>query len=381
MLREMVNGDLADLGRDAVRQTLEDLMKEERDWVLGYLPHERLPQGERSDHRNGYYRRDLMTTFGVLPKVAVPRSRQGSYQTQILPRYQRRTRQVDEAIRQVFLAGVSTRRVGEITKTLMGEAVSAQTVSRLCQTLGAQVRAFHQRPLEDNLLYLHLDGLTMKIKGAQGVVSRVLLVALGITTEGRRYLVDFRLAPRETKEHWQAFLENLYLRGLHGDQLACITTDGNPGLIGALEIIYPGAPRQRCWVHKMRNVSNYLKKEERKEALTGMAKIYSAPNRRQALLAFREWYCHWHPIDAQAADCLKRDLEELLTIFSLPVRHRILMRTTNPLERVFVEVRRRSRPMLAFANQASCERICLSVFHHLQASWNRKPIRAITQKT
>jgi transposase-like protein len=381
MLRELVNDDLADLCRDAVRQTLEGLMKQERDWVLGYLPHERLPQGERPDHRNGYYQRDLMTTFGVLPKVAVPRSRWGSYQTRLLPRYQRRTGQVDQAIRQIFLAGASTRRVGEVTKTLMGEAVSAQTVSRLCQTLGAQVRAFHQRPLEDDLLYLYLDGLSMKIKGACGVTSRVLLVALGITTGGRRYLVDFRLVPRETKEHWQAFLENLYLRGLHGDQLACVTTDGNPGLIGALEIIYPWAPRQRCWVHKMRNVTNYLKKDQRKEALAGMAEIYSAPNRRQALLAFREWYGHWHPLDAPAADCLKRDLEQLLTIFALPAGHRILMRTTNPLERIFVEVRRRSRPMLAFANQASCERVCLSVFNHLQASWNRKPIPAITQKT
>jgi len=132
---------------------------------------------------------------------------------------------------------------------------------------------------------------------------------------------------------------------LQGANLRCITTDGNPGLIGAVEIVYPAVARQRCWVHKMRNVANKLKKDLREEAHAGRVRIYSAKNRRQALLAFEEWYSKWHTIDAQAADCLKRDLEELLTIFALPSEHRLLMRTTNPLERAFVEVRRRSRPM------------------------------------
>lgn len=381
MLREMVNQDLTDLCREATRQLLQDLMRAEQDLVLGYRAHERLPDGHRrADHRNGFYRRELTTRLGTL-QLEVPRSRQGTYQTQILPRYQRRLGEVDQALRDLFLAGVSTRRVGEIARELFGEPVSATTVSNLCKALDEQVRAFHTRPLQDDLLYLYLDGMSVKVQGAQGVVKRVLLVALGITTGGRKYVVGFRLVRRETLAHWQAFLHNLYGRGLQGANLRCITTDGNPGLIAALKIVYPATPRQRCWVHKLRNVTNKLKVSQRKEALAGMAKIYSASTRRAALAEFGKWYAHWHPIDPEAADCLKRDLEALLTIFALPAAHRVMMRTTNPLERVHVELRRRTRPMLAFANDASCERICLSVFGHLQATWDRKPIKAITHKT
>jgi transposase-like protein len=381
VLAEMVNNDLTDVGKAAVRQTLEELMNEERDWVLGYVPHERLEEGTRPDHRNGYYERDLVTTFGVLPKVAVPRSRKGTYRTRILPRYRRRLKQVDRLIGECFLAGASTRRAGKLTGLLVGEQVSAQTVSRIAQSLDDHVRAFRRRALEDDLLYLFVDAVSMRIKGACGCRRQMLLVAVGITVEGRRKLIDFQLVARETKEHWQAFLENLWLRGLRGAQLECITSDGNPGLIGALQIVYPDVPRQRCWVHKMRNVTNKLKRAERKEAHDGMVRIYCAPTRAQALAVFHQWYRRWHPVDAEAADCLKRDLEALLTIFRLPPAHRIIMRTTNALERVFVEVRRRTRPMLAFVNDRSCERTCLSVFNYLQASWDRRPIRAITQKT
>jgi transposase-like protein len=382
MLREMVNQDLADRCRQAMRQLLEGLMREEQDWVLGYRAHERLPQGQgrRPDQRNGCYQRDLVTTFGVLRQLQVPRSRQGTYRTEIVPRYQRRLGEVDAALRDLFVAGISTRRVGEIAAELFGDAVSATTVSNLCKALDEQVRSFHTRRLADDLLYLYLDGLVMRVKTAHGVAKRVLLVALGITAGGRKYVVDYRLVRRETLEHWHSFLHNLYLRGLQGANLRCITTDGNPGLIAALELVYPAVPRQRCWVHKMRNVTNKLKVSQRQEALAGMARIYSAPHRRAALAEFAKWYAHWQPIDAEAADCLTRDLEALLTIFSLPAAHRVLMRTTNPLERVHVELRRRTRPMLAFANNASCERICLSVFGYLQGSWNRKPIRAITHK-
>jgi len=381
MLEEMVNGDVADRSRHAVRQLLEELMEQERDWVLGYRPHQRLPEGTRPDHRNGYYPRDVVTSSGVLPKVAVPRSRRGSYQTQVLPRYQRRLKQVDRAIRDCFLAGASCRRVGRIIGVLVGEQVSPQTVSRLAQSLDQQVKAFHRRALADDLLYLYLDAVSMRIKGACGARRQMLLVAVGITLEGRKRLIDFRLVARETKEQWQAFLENLWLRGLWGAGLECITTDGHPGLKGALGVVYPDVPHQRCWVHKMRNVTNKLKVAYRKQAHQGMVRIYSAPTRQQAMACFREWYQRWHPVDAEAADCLKRDLEALLTIFRLPPAHRILMRTTNALERVFVEVRRRTRPMLALPNPRSCERICLSVFNGLQASWDERPIQAITQKT
>jgi putative transposase len=383
MLAEMLNDSLAELCRGALRQLLEDLMRQEQDWILGYHAHQRLPQdqGRRPDYRNGCYHRDVVTTFGPLRGVAVPRSRNGAYHTRVLPRYQRRLGEVDQALRDLFLAGISQRRVGEIAEELFGEAVSATTVSNLCKALDEQVSAFHSRSLEDDVVYMYLDGVSMKVKGAYGVAKRVLLVVLAISVSGHKYIVDYRLVRRETLDHWHAFLHNLYERGLRGARLRCITSDGNPGLIAALALVYGWVPRQRCWVHKLRNVLGKLKVSERLEAKAGLVKIYAAPNRRAALAAARAWYEHWHPIDAEAADCLWRDLEQLLTIFSLPAAHRVLMRTTNPLERVFVEVRRRTRPILAFNNDASCERVCLSVFGYLQASWKHKPLKAITQKT
>ena len=380
-LREAVNEEVMDRCRHAVRRTLEQMMEWERDQALGFAPHQRVSQGQRPDHRNGYYHRDVVTSTGVLAAVAVPRSRRGSYQTQVLPRYQRRLKQVDDTVREIFLGGASTRRAARIAELLTRDSMSPQTVSRLCQSLGAAVRAFHSRELSDDLLYLYLDGLSMRVKGTWGVSRRVLLVVVGITTSGYRSLVDFCLVPQETKQHWLRFLENLYLRGLHGAALRCITTDGNPGLIAAVDTVYPSIPRQRCWVHKMRNVGNRLRKDQRAQAKAGMAKIYSAPTRAQALAAFRQWYAHWHPLDPEAADCLRRDLPELLTVFTLPAAHRVLMRTTNPLERAFVEVRRRSKLIPAFTNSASCERLCLSALGHVQASWSRKRLPAITQKT
>jgi putative transposase len=380
-LRELVNEDLADRCREAVGRTLEELMEQERDLVLGFAPHQRVPQGQRPDHRNGHYHRDVVTKAGVLVGVAVPRSRRGSYQTQVLPRYQRRLAEVDDLIREAFLRGVSTRGAAQLAQMLTGESSSAQTVSRICQTLGPAVRAFHSRPLSDDLVYLYLDGLSMRIKGVWGVSRQMLLVAVGITRDGRRCVVDFQLVPRETKPHWVRFLEHLYLRGLQGAHLHCITTDGNPGLIAAVDTVYPWVPRQRCWVHKVRNVTNRLRQDQRAEAKAGMAKIYGASTRAQALAAFQEWYAHWHPLDAEAADCLRRDLPELLTVFRLPPAHRILMRTTNPLERAFVEVRRRSKLIPAFTDPASCERLCLSALGRVQASWDRKRLTAITQKT
>jgi transposase-like protein len=301
MLRQMVNQDLADHCRQAMRQLLEHLMREEQDWVLGYCAHERLPDGERRSHyRNGCYQRDLVTTFGVLRGLAVPRSRVGSYQTAIVPRYQQLLGEVDQALRDLFLAGISPRRVGEIAQQLFGDSVSAATVSNLCKALDQQVRAFHPRPLEHNLLYMYLDGLVMKVKTASGVAKPVLLVALGITADGHKYAADYRLVRRETLVHWHMLLHNLYGRGLLGANLRCITTDANPGLIAAVEMVYPAVPRQRCWVHKMRNVLGKLKVSQRQEALTGMARIYSAPQRRAALAQFGKWYAHWHPIDPEA---------------------------------------------------------------------------------
>ena len=212
----------------------------------------------RRGYRNGFYERDLVTQLGVIAGIRVPRART-RVERRVFRRYQRRHGVVDALIREMFLAGVSTRRVGQVLSVLLGEPVSAQTVSRLARSLDQEVARFHEAPLTDDVRYLLLDGVSMRVKGAAGVKRRLVLCAYGITVSGQRRLFAFRLAQSESAQAWEAFLSQLQARGLAGHGLKLIVTDGCLGLHQALETVYPYVPRQRCWVHKLRNVANLLR--------------------------------------------------------------------------------------------------------------------------
>ena len=161
-------------------------------------------------------------------------------------------------VREMFLAGVSTRKVEVVVRPLLGASISAQTVSRITRSLDEQVRRYQSQPLPDNYLYLLLDGIVLRVKGAKKVRRRLVLCAYGITTAGRREMVSFRQANSESEAAWEAFLRNLYDRGLTGSRLMMVSTDGCPGLHSALDTVYLYVPRQRCWAHKMRNVAAKL---------------------------------------------------------------------------------------------------------------------------
>ena len=166
---------------------------------------------------------------------------------------------------------------------LIGERVSAQTVSRVARSLDREVAHFHDAPLADNVWYLLLDGVSMRVKGAAGVKRRLVLCAYGIAVSGQRRLLAFRLAQSESAQAWAAFLSQLQRRGLAGRRLRLIVTDGCPGLHQGLETVYPDIPRQRCWVPKLRNVSNLLRRREQAECLGGARAIYQAATRREAI--------------------------------------------------------------------------------------------------
>jgi transposase-like protein len=361
-----------------VKLVLERSLEEE---LIEYLQAARYIRTEaRKGYRNGYYERNLFSQYGVIKALRMPRARQG-FSSVILPNYQRRQTEINRMIRDMFLAGVSTRRVGEVLFQVWGQAVSAQTVSNICQSLDQEVGAYHFRKLLDHYRYLLFDGIVLKVKGALKVHKKPVLTAYGITAAGRKELIDFRQASSESESQWEAFLRNLYQRGLEGSQCQLISIDGCAGLHRALETVYPYIPIQRCWAHKLRNVANHIRRRDQKECLKQARQIYLAENRRAAVKAFKDWEGQWSARYPEAINCLGKDLDELLNFLDCPVSHRIKIRTTNAIERAFREVRRRTRTMSCFTNSKSVDRIIFGVFSHLNNSWKDKPLPKFTQST
>jgi len=371
------DGELGFQTRMALKDVLEHALREEALFQLGAERYKHDPR--RRDQLNGTYTRTLQTAGGTINDLRVPRSRKGLYDPQVFDRYARRTADVNEAICEMFLRGVSTREVGDILEVLTGSGVSASTVSQVSKALDSHVRAYHTRPLHDGYQYLLLDGVTLKCKAATGVKKVLVLTAYGITLDGRRDLIDFCRAKGESEAEWNRLLHSLYQRGLKGEHLKMITTDGARGLIAALDMVYAHVPRQHCWVHKLRNVSNKLRAKNREICLAQARLIYLAKTRAEAIQRFKQWKADWQEREPKAVACLEADLDDLLTCFDMPEAHRRTVRTTNPIERSFREVRRRTRPMSCFNNPASIERIIFAVLSHLNAKWSKHPIKHFTQ--
>jgi putative transposase len=369
--------DLDQLMKDRHRQFLEELMGYERQCFINAPPYQRSEQ--RVDQANGFYERALTTRVGVL-ELKVPRTRSGHFQTQVLQRYQRREPVIDQALKAVFLLGVSTRQTGRALATLIEDAVSASTVSAVAKALDGAVNSFHRRRLSDEYRYLILDGVSVRIRLVGKVQRRLVLCAYGITRQGHRELIDFQIVKAEAEDTWYGLLWNLWSRGLHGEFLELIATDGQPGLLRALGRLWAAVPHQRCWAHKLRNLANKLKASQQ-TCLQEAKLIYQAQHRTEALRRFRQWKARWQKPAPKAVACLETDLEELLAFFDCPKVHWKRLRTTNVIERLFVEVRRRIRTMCAFTTRSSCERILYSVFERMNKHWSRHPLPAFTHNS
>ena len=347
-----------DLGRQALKQVLEGHMQQR---IERYLGNVRLQAG--MDRRNGHYQRWLLTGLGAV-ELAVPRTRAYSA-VGALDAYARRERSVDRLILAAFVLGLSTRKVGEALLVLLGERISATTVSRVAQQLDEAVAAFHRRPLANHYRAVLFDGVVLANRSGRGVVRRPILVALGITPEGRREILDFRLARGESQAAWEAFLNDLYRRGLTGEGVRLIVTDGGAGLLAALPLVYPRSRVQRCWAHKSRNVLDKVRRADREAVKRGLNRISNAGDRTEARRRARAFAARWGTRYPAAVRCLWMDLDALLECFAFDDETwRKATRTTNAIERRFREVRRRTRPMGVMANVASMERILFAVFLH-----------------
>jgi transposase-like protein len=280
-------------------------------------------------------------------------------------------------IREAFLRGVSTRQVGRLVAIVTGEPVSAQTVSKLSRHLDRLVKSFQQAPLKDEWAYLFLDGVSLRVRRPSGRKRVQMLVAYGVKHEGVRQLLAFLRSAGESQAAWEGFLNHLQGRGLSGKRLLLIVTDGCPGLAAAIQTVYPQVKHQRCWVHKMRNLLEKVRKRDYDAVKAGA----QAESRSQAAQAFRRFRARWQGIYAAMVKQLEKDLPELLTFFDFPQHLWRKLRTTNVIERCFVEVRRRTRPMVCFVNVASVDRIIYAIFNGLneKAEWKNRTLRLFTQ--
>ena len=346
------------LGREALAEIIQGRMAEAVD---GWL--DSLDELAMRDRRNGFYPRHLLSELGDI-KLRVPRTRRFC-PTEVLKSYTRRAPEIDRVILAGFVLGLSTRKVGEVLLPLLGRPISASTVSRVAKTLDAAVAAFHRRPLKDVYKALMLDGVVLARKTGAGALKRPVLVALGITHDGKKEIIDFRLATSESAVEWERFLTDLWRRGLTGDGLEVICADGGQGLIAALPIVYPDISLQRCWAHKIRNILGKVRKADRDAVKDDLHAVMNAPNRSKALSAARRFADTWEETYPKAVACLRNDLDDLLTCFRYAtLAERKQVRTTNAIERRFREVRRRTRPMGTFQDRTSMDRILFAVFSH-----------------
>jgi transposase-like protein len=368
-------GDYRPMAREALKRILEERLQSEIEQELGLEPYER--DSDRKGYRNGNYIRHLLTEVGDI-ELSVPRLRR-RFNFKTLSRYLRRAKSVDHAILGCFVYGHSTRKVGEALAPILGEKPSSSTVSRISRCLDDAVKEHHQRPLSDGYRFLFFDGIVLKKRGAVGNRRRVFLCVYGIRWDGKPEMIDFYQAHGESQNAWEAFLRQLYSRGLLGGKTELVVTDGGKGLHAALEIIYPHIPRQRCWAHKSRNVLDKVKKKDHEKVKKMLHRIWGAKNLREATKAYWNLSHEWRRVYPGAVACLDRDLDDLLAFYS--IKNQELwskIRTTNPIERAFREVKRRTRPMGVFTDRQSMERIVYAVFHHLNNQKKMTPLNAFT---
>jgi putative transposase len=375
-VREQFWGDLAQHTRQSWQDFLGRLSIEARDRYLGVREYERSPA--RTDARNGFYERDFVTRLGTL-RVRVARTRQQAFLPVGLARLERRAAEVVLLIREAFLRGLSTRAVGRVVALVTEEPVSAQTVSRLTRNLDQAVTQFHQAPLTDDWRYLFLDGVSLRVRRPSGRKRVQLLVAYGVRADGTRHLLAFTRSTGESQAAWEGLLHDLYRRGIEGRQLQLIVTDGCAGLAVALQTVYPRAAHQRCWVHKLRNLLSTARRHDHAAMKADAQAIYQAASRSEAMAHAQAFGRRWRAADPALVTRRLRDLPELLAFFQCPRGLWRKLRTTNVIERCFVEVRRRTRPMVCFVNVQSVERIIFSIFNRFNLEWRQRPLRQFTQ--
>jgi len=344
-LRQHVDG----LVRDAVEETLNALLDAEADALCNAKRYERSP--DRTDYRAGSYPRTLQTKAGEV-ELKVPKLRRATFESQVIERYRRRESSVEEALVEMYLAGVSVRRVEDITAALWGTRVSPSTVSELNQKIYARIHAWRNRPLTGEHPYVYLDGIWLSREFGGEVRPVAVLVAIGVNADGFREILGVMEGAKEDTESWRAFLRNLKERGLKGVQL--VVSDKCLGLVEALGECFPEARWQRCVVHFYRNAFTAVPTGKVREAAALLKAIHAQEDREAALAKAAQVVTKLEAMRlGKAAAVVRAGVAETLAYMSFPREHWTRIRTNNPLERLNREIRRRTRVVGAFPDGES----------------------------
>lgn len=353
-----------DFLKPLVREVLQQVLEAEMDEALGAEKSERTPA--RQGYRAGYYGRTLVTRVGKL-ELRIPQDRQGRFRTEVFERYQRSEKALVGALTEMYVQGVSTRKVKAITEELCGHEVSASTISRLNQSLDEELEKFAQRRLEEPYPYVILDARYEKVRQDGVIRSQAVLVAIGINWEGRRNVLAVELANRESQASWKEFALKLKQRGLHGAEF--VVSDDHAGLRAAIQEVLPEAAWQRCYVHFLRNALDHLPRKADDDCLTELRWIYDRRTIEEAHQDLAAWLKKWSQRYPKLCDWVESNIEETLTFYRMPRQHHKNLKSTNMLERLMEEIKRRTLVVRIFPNAAACLRLVRALAVEMHENW------------
>src|SRR5512143_265009 len=364
-----IRDHLGEMVRGTVEETLNAMLDAEADQLCGAGRYER--SKARQDTRAGSYERTLHTKAGDV-SLKVPKLRRQAFETAIIERYQRRESSVEEAPIEMYLAGVSVRRVEDITEALWGTRVSPGTVSNLNKKIYGQIEAWRNQPIESDQPYLYLDGIVLKRSWAGEVRNVSLLVAISVNAEGYRQILGIVEGAKEDEAGWSAFLAHLKGRGLCGVEL--IVSDACMGLVESAAEYFPEARWQRCMVHFYRNVFSHVPAGKLREVALMLKAIHAQEDFQAAQRKTAEVVARLHAMRlGKAAELVEAAVPETLTYYAFPEEHWRRIRTNNPLERIMREIRRRTRVVGAFPDGNSAINLAAARLRHIAGTrWSTK---------
>jgi len=364
-----IKDHLGELVRGTVEETLNNLLDAEADQLCNAARYER--SEARKDTRAGYYERGLHTKAGEV-KLRMPKLRQQKFETAIIERYKRRESSVEEALIEMYLAGVSVRRVEDITEALWGTKVSPGTVSNLNQKIYKRIEKWRNRPIESHFPYVYLDGIVLKRTWAGEVRNVSVLVATGVSSTGYRKILGVAEGAKEDKAGWSSFLRHLKERGLAGVKL--IISDACLGLVESIAEFYPEASWQRCMVHFYRNIFSVVPNTKMKEVTIMLKAIHASEDREAALAKVTSIIEKLEKMKLrQAAQKIKESIDQTLSYYDFPSAHWRRIRTNNPLERIMREIRRRTNVVGAFPDGNSALMLVAARLRHIAGTrWSTK---------
>jgi len=349
---------------DMIRVLVNQAMQIERENYLQAKPYER--SENRRGYANGYKPKTVKTRVG---KVAfdIPQVRGGGFYPQVLEKGLRSERALLMALAEMYVQGVSTRKVSAITERLCGTQVSASQVSRAARQLDEELETWRIRPLEE-IVYLYLDARYEKVRQAGNVRDAAILMASGVKRDGKRSILGISMSLSEAEVHWRVFLEGLVKRGLHGIQL--IVSDNHAGLKTARKAVFSGIPWQRCQFHLQQNAGQYVPKVGmRLEVAEDIRTIFNSPDRETAEAFLKKAVEKYALLAPKLADWMEVNIPEGFTVFAFPRAHQRRLRTSNYLERLSQEIKRRTRVVRVFPNEQACQRLISAILMETNDEW------------